>query len=166
MLKRVLWHAVNVVVFKSAWLPFSGLKRSLLRLFGAKVAGGVVIKPCVNIKYPWNLQIDANTWVGEGVWIDSLVMVSIGANVCLSQNALILTGSHNYKKTTFNLIVGTVTLADGVWIGAGAIINQGITAQTHAVLTAGSIANKNLEAYSIYQGNPAVKIRERVMENN
>ncbi|PTR01262.1 putative colanic acid biosynthesis acetyltransferase WcaF [Mucilaginibacter yixingensis] len=165
-LKRAFWYVVNVAVFKSSLLPFSGLKRWLLRLFGAKVAGGVVIKPCVNIKYPWNLQIGANTWIGEGVWIDSLVKVSIGANVCLSQNALVLTGSHNYKKTTFDLITGPVTLADGVWIGAGAIINQGITAQTHAVLTAGSIANKNLDAYSIYQGNPAIKIRPRVMENN
>lgn len=165
-LKRVAWYVVNAIVFNSPLFPFSALKRWLLRLFGAKIAAGVVIKPGVNIKYPWNLQIGANTWVGEGVWIDSLVLVSIGANVCLSQGALILTGSHNYKRQTFDLITGQVTLADGVWIGAGAIINQGITAHTHAVLTAGSIANKNLEAYSICQGNPAVKIRDRVMENN
>jgi putative colanic acid biosynthesis acetyltransferase WcaF len=88
-------------------------------------------------------------------------MISIGANVCLSQGAVLLTGSHNYKTTSFDLITKSVILEDGVWIGAAAIINLGITAGSHAVLTAGSIATKNLEPYSIYQGNPAVKIRDR-----
>ena len=88
-------------------------------------------------------------------------MINIGKNVCLSQGAVLLTGSHNYKKPSFDLLIQSVVLEDGVWIGAGAIVNLGITAASHAVLTAGSVATGNLEAYSIYQGNPAVKIRER-----
>jgi putative colanic acid biosynthesis acetyltransferase WcaF len=134
-----------------------------LRLFGASIAKGVVIKPCVNIKYPWNLTIGQNAWIGEGVWLDSLVLITIGANTCLSQGAMLLTGSHNYKKQTFNLITGSIIIADGVWIGGGAIVNQGVVAASHAILTAGSVATKNMEAYSIYQGNPAVKVRDRVI---
>lgn len=130
-------------------------------MFGAKLGRAVQIKPCVNIKYPWLLTIGDDVWIGEEVWIDNLVMVTIGSDVCLSQGVLLLTGSHNYKKTTFNLITGNIILEDGVWIGAKAVVNQGILAGTHSVLTSGSIATKNLEAYSIYQGNPAVKIRER-----
>lgn len=164
LLKRLLWFYVNAWIFKTSLLPFNGIKRFVLRIFGASVGKGVVIRPCMNIKYPWNLSIGANTWIGENVWLDSLVMIRIGNNVCISQGAMILTGSHNYKLPTFNLITGPVTLADGVWIGAGAIVNQGITAASHAVLTAGSVANKDLEAYSIYQGNPAVKIRERLID--
>jgi putative colanic acid biosynthesis acetyltransferase WcaF len=118
----------------------------------------------VNVKYPWNLSIGDEVWIGENVWLDSLVMITIGSNVCLSQGAVLLTGSHNYKKTSFDLITGPIVLEDGVWIGAGAIVNQGITARSHAVLAAGSVATKNLEAYSIYQGNPAVKIRTRNIE--
>jgi len=97
------------------------------------------------------------------VWIDNLVMITIGANACLSQGALLLTGSHNYKKTTFDLITGSIILEDGAWIGAQAIVNQGITVASHAVLTSGSVATKNLAAYAIYQGNPAVKVRERAI---
>jgi len=159
--KRVLWLYVNAAVFKTSLLPFSGLKVWLLRLFGAIIGKNVTIKPCVNIKYPWFLTVGDATWIGENVWIDSLVMVTIGSNVCLSQGAILLTGSHNYKKTTFDLITGSIVLEDGVWIGAQAVVNQGITAFSHSVLTTGSIATKNMEAYTIYQGNPAVKIRER-----
>lgn len=161
--KRLLWFYVNAVIFKTSLIPVSAVKTTLLRLFGASIAKGVVIKPCVNIKYPWNLTIGQHTWIGENVWIDSLVPITVGANVCLSQGAILLTGSHNYKKKTFDLITGPIILADGVWIGAGAIVNQGITIASHAVLTAGSVATKNLDAYSIYQGNPAVKVRERLI---
>jgi len=163
-LKRLIWYYVNLIFFKSGWFPFYGFKVALLRLFGAKVGKQVEFKPCVNIKYPWNLTIGDEVWIGENVWLDSLVMITIGSNVCLSQGAVLLTGSHNYKKTSFDLITGPIVLEDGVWIGAGAIVNQGITAHSHAVLAAGSVATKHLDAYCVYQGNPAVKARERTIE--
>ena len=162
--KRVLWYYVNATFFKSSLFPFYGLKNFLLRLFGAKLGAGFQIKPCVNIKYPWLLTIGNNVWIGEDVWIDNLVMVTIGSNVCVSQGALLLTGSHDYKKTSFNLITGSIILEDGAWIGAKATVNQGVIIETHAVLTSGSVATKNLDPYSIYQGNPAVKVRDRVIE--
>lgn len=163
-LKRLLWYYVNLVFFKSSWFPLYGLKNGLLRLFGAKIGKGVAIKPCVNIKYPWLLTVGNNVWIGEDVWIDNLEMVTIGNNVCISQGALLLTGSHNYKKHSFNLITGSIILEDGAWIGAKAIINQGITIGSHAVLTSGSVATKGLESYGVYQGNPALKVRDRVIE--
>lgn len=163
MVKRLLWHYVNAFVFKSGLLPIYSLKVALLRLFGAKVGQRVHIKPNVNIKYPWNLTIGDDVWIGEEVWLDSLVMIIIGSNVCLSQGALLLTGSHDYKKPTFDLIVNNIVLEEGVWIGAKAVVNLGITVGSHAVLTTGSIATKDMDAYGIYQGNPAVKIRERVV---
>ncbi|MDP9077375.1 MAG: WcaF family extracellular polysaccharide biosynthesis acetyltransferase [Bacteroidota bacterium] len=161
--KRLLWFYVNAVFLKTSLVPSSGFKVFLLRLFGARIGRAVTIKPGVNVKYPWHLTIGNQTWIGENVWIDCLVPISIGNNVCLSQGALLLTGSHDYKKITFNLITAGVTLEDGVWIGAGAMINLGVTVASHAVLTSGSVATRNLNAYSIYQGNPAVKIRDRVI---
>ncbi|MBB6110926.1 putative colanic acid biosynthesis acetyltransferase [Mucilaginibacter lappiensis] len=161
--KRLLWFYVNALFFKTSLVPVSGFKVFLLRVFGAKVGKNVTIKPCVNIKYPWHLNIGDESWIGEKVWIDSLITISIGAHVCLSQGAVLLTGSHDYKKKSFNLITKPLIIEDGAWIGAGAIVNQGITIASHAVLTSGSVATRNLEAYSVYQGNPAVKIRDRII---
>jgi len=161
VVKRLLWFYVNAIFFKTSIIPSSSFKVFLLRIFGARIGKNITIKPCVNIKYPWFLQIGDETWIGENVWIDCLVMINIGANVCLSQGAILLTGSHNYKKTSFDLITQGIIIEDGVWIGAGATVNLGITAASHSVLTSGSVATKNLQAYGVYQGNPAVKIRER-----
>ncbi len=163
-LKRALWFYLNALFLKTSLIPSSGFRVFLLRLFGAKIGIGVTIKPGVNVKYPWHLTIGHHTWIGENVWIDCLVPVSIGSNVCISQGAVLLTGNHNYKKKSFDLITAVVVLQDGVWIGAGAIVNPGVIAASHAVLTTGSVANKNLDAYFIYQGNPAVKIRQRIID--
>jgi putative colanic acid biosynthesis acetyltransferase WcaF len=160
----IVWYFVNVLFFISHIIPLSGLKIWLLQLFGAKVGCGVVIKPGVNIKYPWKLVIGDYSWIGEDVWIDNLAQVTIGSNVCISQGAMLLTGNHNYKKSTFDLDVGDILLEDGVWIGAFSIVCPGVKCQSHAVLSVNSVATKKLEPYTIYQGNPARKVRKRVIK--
>ncbi len=161
--KRTLWYFTNMLFFKTL-LPFpSSIKVSLLRAFGAKVGLGVVIKPDVNIKYPWFLEVGDDCWIGESVWIDNLATVKIGSNVVLSQGAYLLTGSHDYKKEAFNLLLGEIILEDGVWIGAKATVCPGVVGKSHSVLAVGSVATKDLDAYTIYQGNPAIKKRERVI---
>lgn len=162
--KRILWVVTNVIFFNNGLAVFTSLKCWLLRKFGATVGTGVLIKPSVNIKYPWFLTIGNDVWIGEKVWLDSLARITIGNNVCISQGALLLTGNHNYKKQTFDLILRPVILEDGVWIGANSTVCPGVVCKTHALLTVGSVATKDLEPYGIYQGNPAEKIKHRIIE--
>lgn len=162
--KRGLWYVFNVTFLLNPMNPFSGLKKMVLRMFGAKIGGGVVIKPRVNIKYPWKLEVGDHVWIGEDVWIDNLGIVKIGSNSCISQGALLLCGNHDYKKSTFDLMVGDITLEDGVWIGAKSIVAGGVTCKSHSILTAGSVTSRDLEAFKIYKGNPAEVVRDRKME--
>jgi len=157
---RTLWYFTNLIFFRS-FFPFYSLKRSLLRLFGASVGKGLVLKPHVSIKYPWKLVIGDNVWIGENVWIDNLATVHLQNNSCLSQGALLLCGNHNYKKTSFDLIVGEIVIEEGAWVGAKAIVCPGVCLGSHSLLTVGSVAVKNLEAYWVYQGNPAQKVKIR-----
>uniref|UniRef100_A0A7V1EII9 Colanic acid biosynthesis acetyltransferase WcaF n=1 Tax=candidate division WOR-3 bacterium TaxID=2052148 RepID=A0A7V1EII9_UNCW3 len=153
--KRALWYLVNSLFFKSS-LPYpSKIKVALLRMFGAKVGRGVFFKPCVNIKYPWFLEIGNHSWIGEGVWIDNLTDVKLGNNVCISQGTYLCTGSHNYEKSTFDLIVKPIIIEDGVWIGAKATILPGSKIKTQAVIGAGAIFSGLAKPYSVYFGNPA-----------
>lgn len=161
--KRALWHMAQAWLLSSAWLPSSAIRVWLLRRFGARIGRGVVIRPRVRVKQPWRLRMGDHVWIGESVWIDNLTEVRLGDNVCLSQGAMLLTGNHDYKKPAFDLITGEIHLEAGVWIGARATVCPGVTARSHAVLAVGSVAVSDLEAYAIYQGNPAAFIRKRVM---
>jgi len=163
VLKRLLWHLFSKALIHSQLpLPVS-VKCAVLRAFGAKIGQGVVIKPNVNIKYPWFLEIGDHAWIGEDVWIDNLVMVKVGASSCLSQGAMLLTGNHDFSKATFNLITGSIVIEEGAWLGAKTVVCPGVTVGCHAVLTVGSVATRNLEEWTISRGNPAIPIKKRTV---
>ena len=162
-IKITVWYFINMFIFKTTLPIPSRIKVKLLTKFGAKVGKSIVIKPNINIKYPWLLTIGNDCWIGEGVWIDNLAQVTIGNNVCLSQGSYLLTGSHNYKKESFDLMLGGIVLEDGVWIGAKSIVCPNVICKSHSVLAVSSVATNNLNAYSIYQGNPALFKRKREM---
>ncbi|KGL64350.1 WcaF family extracellular polysaccharide biosynthesis acetyltransferase [Polaribacter sp. Hel1_85] len=163
-IKILIWYYINILFFINPLNSISSLKIFILRFFGAKIGNNVVIKQSVNVKYPWFLEVGDNVWIGENVWIDNLAKVKIENNVCISQGAMLLCGNHNYKKSTFNLIVKEITLKEGSWVGAKSVVCPGVTLKSHAILSVGSIATKDLDSYSIYQGNPAIKVRERKIE--
>lgn len=139
----------------------NGLKVAILKLFGSKIGKGVIIKPGVNIKYPWLLTIGDYSWIGEDVWIDNLAQVTIGLNCCISQGALLLCGNHNFRSESFDLIVKPITIEDGAWVGAKSVVCPGVTVKEDAIITVGSVVTKSLDAATIYQGNPAVSKRKR-----
>jgi putative colanic acid biosynthesis acetyltransferase WcaF len=158
---RLTWMLVSRLFFQTN-LPYpSSLKKALLRLFGAKVGKGVVIKQNLNLKHPWRLEVGDYTWIGEHVWIDNLVLVKIGSNCCISQGAFLLTGNHNYKSVKFDLMTSEINIENGVWIGAKSIVGPGVTCSSHSILVVGSATFNNMNAYSIYQGNPAQFKRTR-----
>ncbi len=162
-LVRALWYVVNVLFFINPLNPSSRLKVWLLQLFGARVGRGTRLKPRMNIKYPWNVEIGDYAWIGEKAWIDSLGKITIGSNVCISQGAYLCTGNHDWKDASFGLIVSPITMESGVWVGARAVVLPGVVLRDHSVITAGSVVTADTEAYAVYQGNPAIKIKARVM---
>lgn len=163
-IRQINWYFFNSLFFKSSIILPIKFKLFLLKIFGAKIGKGIIIKPCVNIKYPWKLKIDDFCWIGENVWIDNLDFIEIGKNVCLSQGALLLTGNHDYTKINFEYRNAPIYLKDGVWIGAKAIVCPGVVCESHSILTVGSVATSNLDKFSVYQGNPAKKIKSRIIE--
>jgi putative colanic acid biosynthesis acetyltransferase WcaF len=161
---RAFWYCFNEIFFNSSF-PFYAPKRLILRLFGANVGKGVVIRPHVYIKYPWKLKIGDNSWIGEEVRIDNLDEVIIGNNVCISQRSYLVCGNHDFSKTTFDLKVGKIILEDGVWVGACAVIGPDSYLKKNSILLLGSTFKGTTEESGIYKGNPAIFMRKRKLYN-
>jgi putative colanic acid biosynthesis acetyltransferase WcaF len=160
-IKEGLWLIFSWLLFRACPFSFSALKRTVLRAFGARIGNNVTIKPQVKITFPWKLAIGNDVWLGEECWLLNLEKIIVEDNVCISQRAFLCTGSHNYKLPTFDLITRPIVLKEGSWIGAGAWVGPGVQVGAMAVLTACSVATGSLAAFGIYQGNPAVLVRER-----
>jgi putative colanic acid biosynthesis acetyltransferase WcaF len=166
--RRFAWHFVSII-FES--LPKSTVFKKprvlVLKFFGAKFGKNPVIMRGVKISRPWKLKCGDNAWIGENAFIQNdNASIDIGNNVCVSQAALLLVGNHDYKKTSFDESSKPIILEDGVWVGARAVVCGGVTMASHSIAAVGSVITRNTEPYGIYQGNPAVKVRERVVELN
>ncbi|MHA4808321.1 WcaF family extracellular polysaccharide biosynthesis acetyltransferase [Flavitalea flava] len=162
-IRQVTWYFINILFFKNPLNVLSSLKVALLKSFGAQLGKGVVVKPAVNIKYPWKLRVGDHSWIGEDVWIDNLSDVIIGKNVTLSQGSLLLTGTHDHSRVSFDFQSYPIILEDGVWIGARAVVSGGTTCRSHSILGINSVAEKELQPYTIYKGNPAVPVITRTI---
>ena len=116
---EALWLFVQAL-FINSWIPGSVHRKLLLRLFGAKIGKGTFFKPGVKVKFPWRLEIGEHTWIGEDVWIDNLAKVTIGSHCCISQGVYLCTGSHDWSKKRFGLIIEPITVVDKAWLCAKA----------------------------------------------
>ena len=153
--KEAAWWVVRSLLF-APWFPVpSGLKCVALRLFGAKVGRGVVIRSRVSITFPWRFECGDNIWIGDEVYILSLARVTLGSNVCLSQRAFLCTGSHDFRKETFDLVTKPITVGDGCWIAAGAFVGQGVNIGGGSVVAAGAVVVKDIAVGTLVGGNPA-----------
>ncbi|MBL9165278.1 MAG: colanic acid biosynthesis acetyltransferase WcaF [Planctomycetaceae bacterium] len=158
---RTLWYFCSLVFFEGGWLPVSSLKVRLLRLFGARIGRGVVIKPHVRIKFPWRLAIGDHCWIGQESWLDNMVDVEIGNHVCISQLTYLCTGSHDHRRRTFDLLPAPIRIGDGAWIAARATILPGVRVGANALVASGSVVSRDVEAAQIVGGVPAREMGRR-----
>ncbi len=164
-LKRSAWFFLGQPLLRAAWLPSSSFRVRLLRLFGARIGDRVVIKPSVEVKYPWHLAIGDDCWIGEHAWIDNLTSVRVGSNVCISQGAYLCTGNHDWSDPSFGLMIAPIELRDGSWAGARSLLGPGTILGEGAVAAAGAVVGGTIPDYEIYVGNPARFHKPRVIRN-
>ena len=143
-----LWTVVSGLLVGS-WLPGSSWRCYLLRLFGAKIGRGVVIKPHVSVKFPWRLSISDHVWIGEHVWIDNLDNVSIGAHTCISQGAFLCTGSHDWRDPKFKLVTRPIYVGKNCWVCAKANIAPGAKMEDGSVVAFGGCLSSVLPSDTI-----------------
>ena len=145
-IKEALWVLVKCTFFLNPLPLPSGLRCRLLRLFGATVGKGVVIRSRTNVSFPWRLSIGDHSWIGEQVEILSLAQVRIGSHVCISQRAYLCTGSHNFRSAGFSLVTRPITVEDHSWVAANAFICPGVTIGERSMVGAGVTVTSDVPA--------------------
>jgi putative colanic acid biosynthesis acetyltransferase WcaF len=158
---RVLWSFVNALLFQNPVLPAYKLKTHTLRLFGATIGEGVVIKPRVTIKHPWYLTIGDHSWIGEAAWLECASYVRIGTHVAISQGAFLVSGGHDWSDPGMGTIGQPIIVEDGAWVAAFAVVAGGVTIEQEAVVGLGAVVLRDCEVRGIYKGNPAQLVGRR-----
>lgn len=161
-LKEALWIIVRALFFLPSWPWPSSVRIFLLRLFGADIGRGVVVRSRVNVWFPWRLVVGDHVWIGEEVFILNLAPVTVESHVCISQRAFLCTGSHDHRVSNFPLIVKPIVIHTGSWVAAQTFIGPGVSIGPNSVVGACGVAMEDVPEYVIVRGNPAVVVKGRM----
>jgi len=111
---------------------------------------------------PWNLICADQVTAADGAEIYNPAPVSFGSHAILSQEAYVCGATHDYDDARFPLIAFTMHIGPYAWVCARASVAPGVNLGEGAVLGLGSVATRNLDAWGVYAGVPALKVKERL----
>ena len=151
----ILWWLVQAIAFPLSPHSFNGFRQWLLRLFGAKIGTGVIIRPTARFTYPWKVEIGDYTWIGDDVVFYSLEKIRIGCHCVISQECYLCTGSHDIQDPAFGLMTSEITIGNGVWLATDCFVAPGVQIGANAVIGARSSVFSNIPAQQVCWGTPA-----------
>lgn len=158
----VLWWLIQGVLFPLSLHNLNGFRAWLLRLFGAEIGRGVVIRPTARFTYPWKVAIGDYSWIGDDVVLYSVDRIKIGCHCVISQKSYLCTGSHDLTDKAFRLITAPIMIGNGVWIASDCFIAAGVAIGANSVIGARSSVFANIPAAQIAWGSPCQPHRSRI----
>ncbi|SDD62471.1 putative colanic acid biosynthesis acetyltransferase WcaF [Mucilaginibacter pineti] len=160
-LRRYCWNIVWKLFCSWTPNPLHKWRIFILRLFGAKIGKSNFIYPNCKIWAPWLLTTEDVVTIGPYAEVYNPGGVRIGHHAIISQYAYLCGATHDYNSADFTYIKKEIVLEPWVWICAKAVVLPGVNCAEGSVLGAASVTSKNLEAWTLYAGNPAVSVKKR-----
>jgi putative colanic acid biosynthesis acetyltransferase WcaF len=157
-----LWWIVQATLFRMSPQVLYGWRRFLLRLFGARIGRGVIIRPTAEITYPWKLTIGDHCWIGDHATLYTLGEIHIGDNAVVSQHCYLAAATHDYTQPTFDMIAKTITIEPEAWLATRVFVAPGVTVGRGTVVGACSVVLNDVPAMMICAGHPAKPLRPRM----
>ena len=164
-LLRMLWQCVWTCVFRLIPAPFHGVRRAILRAFGARLGVGSRVYPSAKVWAPWLLEMGDYACLGPGSDCYNVGGVKIGRYAVVSQYSHLCGATHDHTDPAFPLISKVIRIEEEAWIGAGAFVGPGVTIGPNAVVGARAVVVKDVPPSNIVAGNPARFVRYRVMKH-
>jgi len=164
--KRVLWWIVRATLFRCSFHTSNGFRRMLLRAFGARIGRGVNIRPSARVTFPWNLEMENYSCLGEEVWVYNVAKVRIGKYSVISQRSHLCTGTHDYTRRRMPLEARPISIGAGVWVCAEVFIAPGVRIGDMAVIGARSAVFKDMPAGMVCFGHPCRPVKRRIVRDD
>jgi len=158
--RRALWNAVWLLLYRPSPIPLHGWRRVLLRAFGAKIGSQTRPYPSARIWAPWNFEMGEGSTLGPRSEIYSVARVTLGPWSVVSQRAYLCTASHDIHAPGFALTAAPIAIGRNAWVAADAFVGPGVTLADGAVAAARAVVVKDVDRNIIVGGNPATPIGE------
>ncbi|MDM8212661.1 chorismate mutase [Enterococcus hirae] len=144
------------------------LRSALIKAAFGQTGEKIYIEPAFHFDYGENIRVGENFYANFNCTFLDVAPITIGKNCLIGPNVQIYTAAHPLDpvKRNSGLESGeAVTIGDNVWIGGNAVILPGILIGDDAVIGAGSVVTKDVEAGTVVRGNPA-RVTQTIPEEN
>jgi maltose O-acetyltransferase len=143
--------------------PGAGDERdALLRRILRYVGDGVVVRPPFFCEYG-AIRIGDGTFINVDAVMLDVMPITIGAACQIGTRVQLLTASHPVDPEPRRIgweYGQSITIADNVWLGGGAIVCPGVSIGEDTVVGAGAVVSRDLPAGVVAAGVPARVLRE------
>lgn len=160
--RRSIWSIVYWLLFRFSPRPCHAWRALLLRAFGAMLGKNCRIYPTARIWAPWTLECADVVTIGDEAIVYNPSPIRIGSHAVISQQAYLCGASHDYDDPAFTMISAPIEIGARAWICARATVQMGVSIGEGAVLGLGSVATGDLEAWAVYAGVPARRLKTRI----
>ena len=140
-------------------VPLAWVRQSYLKLYLKKLGVRTGVQMRCRFLNGQRVSLGNYNVINFGCLFDGRKFdIRIGDNVSIGPEATILTLGHDPQSPVFADRGGEVIIGDRVWIGYRAIILPGVTIGEGAVVAAGAVVTRNVDAFTIVAGVPAKPI--------
>lgn len=142
-------------------IPSHHVRRFFYRLAGMKIGRGSTLHTYFRCFFPSGISIGDDTIIGDHAFLDGRAKLKIGDHVAIASSVMIYNSQHDTDSDDFRAEYGEVTVDDYVFIGPRSIILPGVHIGKGAVVAAGAVVSRDVPAYAVVGGVPAIYIRDR-----
>lgn len=161
---RVLLGSFSTLLYNGfiSHVPSRKLRWIALKLWLGDVGRGTAVQRGCSFLNGRKVSLGPRNVINFGCLLDGRKFaIRTGADVSIGPEASILTLGHDPQSPGFADRGGEVVIGDRVWIAYRAIILPGVTIGEGAVVAAGAVVTRDVEAYAIVAGNPAKVVGQR-----
>jgi len=181
-----LWRKIELTTPS----PLRGLRKAIWKLRGASIGSGTSLPRCTvtwphqlkigsdcrlgpgvffNFSHYWvpgpSIIIGNNVFIGSGVEFNCRARIVVGDNCLIAGGCRFIDSDHGISPDVLigdqELTCAPITIREGAWVGANAIVLKGVTIGAGAVIAAGAVVTQSAGDMEIWAGVPARKAGDR-----
>lgn len=155
-------QTMNALAAFNQRAPFAeGNREAISGILGFELDESSAILPPFYADYGRNIKIGKNVWIQQGCTFFDRGGITIGDNVFIAPKVNLITLNHSLDPALRSATVAKpIVIEDGVWIGIGATVLQGVTIDKNSVVVANSVVTRDVPPNTVVAGNPAKFIKK------
>lgn len=159
------WAIVEPLLVRNSLQLSSRLRVAVLRFFGATIGAQVITRPGLRVRFPWKLEVGDRSWIGEDVWLHNQDRLVIGADVVISQDSFVTTGTHAFR-TDMALRTRPIHIQDGVWVTSRSVVLGGLTIGKNALVLPNTVVRRDVPSNAIFGAAEGSVVGQRFSDSS